>query len=52
MMMLSVLVIIGALVIVVSILSSLLSLYFEIKYWRDRKRISKLINNNDGDHPG
>ncbi|GGI82060.1 glycosyl transferase [Vulcanisaeta souniana JCM 11219] len=34
-----------------SILSSLLSLYFEIKYWRDRKRISKLINNNDGDHP-
>ena len=38
------LVIIGVLIIIVSVSSSLLSLYFEIRYWRDR-RITRLINN-------
>ena len=40
------LVIIGALIVVASALSSLLSLYFEVKYWRGRKRIDRSVNGN------
>ncbi len=38
------LVIIGVLIIIASVSSSLLSLYFEIRYWRDR-RTTRLVNN-------
>ena len=40
------LVIIGVLIVVASVLSSLLSLYFEVKYWRGRKRIGMSVNGN------
>ena len=40
------LVIIGVLIVVASALSSLLSLYFEVKYWRGRKRIGMSVNGN------
>ncbi|GAB6945986.1 glycosyltransferase family 2 protein [Vulcanisaeta sp. JCM 16161] len=41
-----ILVIIGALIITASILSSSLSLYFEVRYWRNRKKTNKLANGN------
>ncbi|ADN49482.1 glycosyltransferase [Vulcanisaeta distributa] len=46
MMILLALVILGVLIIIASVLSSLLSLYFEIKYWRGRRRAGELINGN------
>ncbi|MGC8606909.1 MAG: glycosyltransferase [Vulcanisaeta sp.] len=42
-----VLIIIGTLITIASALSSLLSLYFEIRYWRDRKNTNRLINDSN-----
>lgn len=44
-----ILMIIGTLIITASALSSLLSLYFEIRYWRSRKKVNRLTNN--GNYP-
>ncbi len=49
-MVLFILVIIGALIVVASALSSLLSLYFEITYWRVRK-VSRTVVRSGEDYP-
>ncbi|WP_243666738.1 hypothetical protein [Vulcanisaeta sp. JCM 16159] len=44
-----ILMIIGVLIIAASVLSSLLSLYFEVRYWRGRKKANGLTS--DGNYP-